>query len=99
MNTLERPSSLLWCSFNFDFTGELIEHPRGNCITMTHSNLLCCNCRHRVVPRALDRISFVYKCASTKAKVNPADFQVLKDQFLFDVEMIVKMIKFRRSWC
>ena len=60
------------------------------------SNLLQCNGGHIVITKSwaksfLDRIGFVKRWASTKAKVNPADFEAHKSQFLLDVKTVVVM--------
>ena len=60
------------------------------------SNLLQCNGGHIVITKSwaksfLDRIGFVKRRASTKAKVNPADFEAHKNLFLLDVKTVVEM--------
>ena len=60
------------------------------------SNLLQCNGGHIILTKSwaksfLDRIGFVKRRASTKSKVNPADFEAHKNQFLLDVKTVVEM--------
>ena len=60
------------------------------------SNLLQCNGGHINITKGwaksfLDRMGYVKRRASTRAKVSPADFEALKNQFLFDVKIVVEM--------
>ena len=66
------------------------------------SNLLQCNGGHIVITKSwaksfLDCIGFVKRRASTKAKVNPADFEAHKNLFLLDVKTVVEMEEIRKA--
>ena len=59
------------------------------------SNLLVCNGGHILLTKhwakyLLERMEFVKRRASTKAKVPPAEFDKFKAQFIFDVRAIIE---------
>ena len=60
------------------------------------SNLLKCNGGHIDITKhwalsLLDRLGFVKRKSSTKAKVTVGDFQERKAQFLFDIKSVIEM--------
>lgn len=60
------------------------------------SNLLACNGGHISLTKywaksLLNRLGYVKRRSSTKAKVCVADFQKYKAQFAFDVKTIIEM--------
>lgn len=60
------------------------------------SNLLTANGEHIALVKTwakhlLERIGFVKRRASTKATIDIDDFKAVKEKFLFDVKVVVKM--------
>ena len=60
------------------------------------SNLLAANRGHIALTKSwskhlLERMGFVKRRASTKAKVNIDDFKAVKQQFMFDIQVVVEM--------
>ena len=60
------------------------------------SNLLTANGGHIALVKSwakhlLERIGFVKRRASTKATIDIDDFKAVKEKFLFDVKVVVKM--------
>ena len=60
------------------------------------SNLLAANGGHIVLTKSwskhlLERMGYVKRRASSKAKVNIDNFEAVKNQFLFDVQAVVEM--------
>lgn len=49
------------------------------------------NCCKSWAKSFLQRMGFVKRRASTKAKVNVADFEAIQSQFVFDIRVIVEM--------
>ncbi len=44
-----------------------------------------------LISQRVGQLGYVKQRASTKAEVSPADFEALKNQFLFDVKIVVEM--------
>ena len=68
------------------------------------SNLLECNGGHISLTKnwtkyLMERMGFVKRRASTKAKVSVSDFDQLKSQFVFDVKAIVEIGRDSRGAC
>ena len=60
------------------------------------SNLLECNGGHISLTKSwakylLNRIGFVKQRASTKSKVSVSNFEALKTQFIYDIQVVVEM--------
>ena len=60
------------------------------------SNLLECNGGHISLAKTwakylMHRMGFVKRRASTKAKVSVSDFEALKAQFIYDIQVVVEM--------
>ena len=60
------------------------------------SNLLEANGGHIALTKSwakhlLERMGFVERRASTKAKIDIDDFEAVKEKFLFDVKVVVEM--------
>ncbi len=66
------------------------------------SNLLLCNGGHIQINKGwakgfLNRMGFVKRRSSTAAKVNPANFEYYKQQFVFDVQTVIEMEEIPRQ--
>ena len=67
-----------------------------------NSNLLATNGGHIEINKGwakgfLNRMGFVKRRASTKAKVNPSDFESYKQQFVFDIQTVMEMEEIPRQ--
>ena len=100
---------LLGCELDKQVLAYLISlHENGAVINTTitmacaegvvKSNLLVCNGGHMLLTKhwakyLMERMGFVKRRASTKAKVSVSDFQQLKAQFVFDVKTVIEMVE------
>ena len=75
---------------------EYMKNLREGIVKNHDSNLLQCNGGHVIITKSwvksfLDCMGYVNQRASTKVKVNPADFEAQKNKFVLNVKTVVLM--------